>query len=246
MLWESDDARLAKHIHSGRLPSHATPIHAKTPGALVAIANRSGDVMWLFRLAKLIKIEGARVSNGTYIAPAYELVAGGKIRRPRGKDPRKVKVNFNAPGAFKYFDNSTGQSFRVTRDVTKVTASLRAGSAAEYPDELDEKQTYHDGAKRRVLVNAYERDPRARAECIAHHGARCSVCYFDFEASYGRIGQGFIHVHHLNPLSIGGKAQQVDPKRHLVPVCPNCHAMLHRGGRLRSINALRRILGKTG
>ena len=39
---------------------------------------------------------------------------------------------------------------------------------------------------------------------------------------------GFTHVHHLSPLSIVGADNQVDPIDDLRPVCPNCHAVLHR------------------
>jgi 5-methylcytosine-specific restriction protein A len=45
---------------------------------------------------------------------------------------------------------------------------------------------------------------------------------------YGDIGKGFIHVHHLKPVSQIGETYEVDPINDLRPVCPNCHAMLHR------------------
>jgi 5-methylcytosine-specific restriction enzyme A len=60
---------------------------------------------------------------------------------------------------------------------------------------------FPEGAVRRVEVNRYERDRRARAACIAHHGTACSVCGFGFEKSYGVLGRGFIHVHHLTEIS---------------------------------------------
>jgi 5-methylcytosine-specific restriction protein A len=79
-----------------------------------------------------------------------------------------------------------------------------------------------------VEVNRYERSAAARAQCISHFGTACSICGFDFEKTYGSMGAGFIHVHHLIPLSQIGQSYLVDPTRDLVPVCPNCHAMLHR------------------
>lgn len=84
-----------------------------------------------------------------------------------------------------------------------------------------------EGALRRVVGSEYERNPAARRACVEHYGATCAVCGFSFEAAYGEIGHGFIHVHHLVPLSSQGKAHHVDPVRDLRPVCPNCHAMLH-------------------
>jgi 5-methylcytosine-specific restriction protein A len=111
-----------------------------------------------------------------------------------------------------------------------------------YPDELELGRTYNEGAKRQVRVNAYERDPRARRACIEYHGCRCTVCDLEFEQLYGAIGRGFIHVHHLRPLAASGQAETVNPVRDLVPVCPNCHAMLHRGDRLLGIEELRQIV----
>ena len=94
--------------------------------------------------------------------------------------------------------------------------------------EVADSETHQEGAVHRVWVNRYERDPKARDKCIEHHGTRCAVCELDFERRYGEIGKGFIHVHHLRPLSRLKSKYRLDPLKHLVPVCPNCHAMLHR------------------
>ena len=85
-----------------------------------------------------------------------------------------------------------------------------------------------EGALHRVVSSQYERNPAARLACIEHYGANCFVCGFSFEATYGELGHGFIHVHHLVPVSSIGKEYQVNPIEDLRPVCPNCHAMLHR------------------
>ncbi|PRY03200.1 HNH endonuclease [Paraburkholderia sp. BL25I1N1] len=96
-----------------------------------------------------------------------------------------------------------------------------------YPDDVGEAKTYQEGAVTQVLVNRYERDPEARAAAIAHYGCKCSACGFDFEAKYGELGSGFIHVHHIVDIATIGTNYQVDPIKDLRPVCPNCHAMLH-------------------
>jgi hypothetical protein len=102
--------------------------------------------------------------------------------------------------------------------------------------------SYLEGSAVRILVNRYERDRRAREDCIAHHGAVCSVCEFDFSRAYGRLGEGFIHVHHIMPLASVGRSYEVDGRKDLIPVCPNCHAMLHRGDDPPSAEALRTIV----
>ena len=108
--------------------------------------------------------------------------------------------------------------------------------------EVDDDATYEEGTTLRVLVNRYERNPRARAKCIEHHGPCCAICRLDFEARYGEIGQGFIHVHHLRPLARLKSSYRLDPVKDLVPVCPNCHAMLHRRDPPYDIEQLRRRL----
>jgi 5-methylcytosine-specific restriction protein A len=45
-------------------------------------------------------------------------------------------------------------------------------------------------------------------------------------------------VHHLRPLAEIGAEYVLDPEVDLRPVCPNCHAMLHRTRPPMSIEAL--------
>ena len=126
----------------------------------------------------------------------------------------------------------------------QVLRFIKEYSFPVYPDELNESQTYSEGAKRRVIINAYERDERARAACIKIHGTECAVCGFDFGKFYGELGEGFIHVHHLRDLATVGECYEVDPIKDLRPVCPNCHAMLHRETPAMKIEALRSIINR--
>lgn len=66
----------------------------------------------------------------------------------------------------------------------------------------------------------------------------------DFGEKYGDLGKGFIHVHHIVPLNKIGQEYMVDYKKDLIPVCPNCHAMLHRrvNGKEVSVEELKKIL----
>ncbi|AKB17052.1 HNH endonuclease [Methanosarcina sp. WWM596] len=93
----------------------------------------------------------------------------------------------------------------------------------------EESSNLFEGAKKQITVNAYERNPTARKECLQKYGFKCSVCGFDFEEVYGEIGREYIHVHHLKPLYEINEEYKVDPINDLRPVCPNCHSMLHKG-----------------
>jgi 5-methylcytosine-specific restriction protein A len=79
----------------------------------------------------------------------------------------------------------------------------------------------------RILVNRYERNAKARQACLAHYGHTCFGCGFNFQQFYGSLAAGYIHVHHLRPLSQLKARYQVDPIQDLRPVCANCHAVLH-------------------
>jgi len=97
-----------------------------------------------------------------------------------------------------------------------------------FPDEIESNnEKYFEGALKRITVNAFERDPKARKKCIEAHGLNCIICGYNFEEKYGEIGKGFIHVHHIKPLSEIGEEYEIDPIKDLCPICPNCHAMLH-------------------
>lgn len=74
----------------------------------------------------------------------------------------------------------------------------------------------------------YERSPLNRALCIEVHGVKCKICGFDFANMYGELGDDFIHIHHIVPLSEMQGNYRVNPYTDLIPVCPNCHSMLHR------------------
>ena len=99
--------------------------------------------------------------------------------------------------------------------------------AFNFSEELPESKKIKEGAKKTITINAYERSTKARNECIRHWGAKCKVCDIDFGKQYGKAAKGFIHVHHVVGIATIGKAYKVNPQKDLLPVCPNCHAVMH-------------------
>ena len=111
-----------------------------------------------------------------------------------------------------------------------------------YPEVVLPKDSILEGSKKTITVNGYERSVSARNKCIDYYGPSCSVCGMDFLKIYGKIGKGFIHVHHIIELSELQKEYEVDPILDLRPVCPNCHAMLHRKRPSYTVEELKRII----
>ncbi|MEO7298252.1 MAG: hypothetical protein ABI042_06700 [Verrucomicrobiota bacterium] len=121
----------------------------------------------------------------------------------------------------------TGKYCDVSRFHQKPLISELSSSQSLLAEEVLEDEVFTEGSVVRVSVNRYERDLVARRRCIELFGPICSACGFNFTAVYGSNMEGFIHVHHLTPLHQAGKDYVVNPHTDLVPVCPNCHAVIH-------------------
>lgn len=100
-------------------------------------------------------------------------------------------------------------------------------TAADALAAKTEEEPLCEGDGKSVTLNKYERNPKARAACLAYHGTACAVCGMDFGKVYGPAFAGKIEVHHVVPLSEIKENYVVDPIRDLIPVCPNCHTALH-------------------
>lgn len=111
-----------------------------------------------------------------------------------------------------------------------------------FPEELSAESDFTEGDIIEVKVNRYERNRGARTTCISYYGAVCQGCGMDFGSRYGERGRDFIHVHHLVPLKQIREAYKVDPIADLRPVCPNCHAMIHRREPMLSLEELRALI----
>ena len=112
--------------------------------------------------------------------------------------------------------------------VLGIVLSLTDGNEMFDKEISQEFEKLPEGAKTLVEVNKYERNKKNRTACINFYGPICAVCEMDFEKKYGKLGKGFIHVHHKIPVSQIGKNYLIDPISDLIPVCPNCHYMLHK------------------
>lgn len=172
----------------------------------------------------------------------YDVVFEGRRYPPKAiVGLAAARFNGSALGPDDFNGGEKSKCFRILRRLG-FTIELKA-TGKLFPEELDDAREHLEGSLSRIVVNRYERDPIARLKCIAHFGTTCQICRFDFNAAFGEIGTGFIHVHHLRPLSEIKMGYVVDPKSDLCPVCPNCHAMLHRRNPPFTVDELRSIIG---
>ncbi|NFQ68148.1 HNH endonuclease [Clostridium sporogenes] len=107
-----------------------------------------------------------------------------------------------------------------------------------------EDANFSEGKLVSVKVNKYERSPKAREKCLEHHGYKCSVCGFNFEEFYGSIGKEVIEVHHKKALYEIKESYVVDPINDLIPVCSNCHTIIHHRNPKFEIDELKSLINK--
>ncbi len=131
---------------------------------------------------------------------------------------------------------------KIGEDWLAVDPEVDTPQIAEEEESPTEPPKMLEGGMVQIVVNAWERNPDARAECVAHHGATCCICGFNYAKVYGAWGEGYIHAHHLIPVSERGGTYVVDPVHDMVTVCANCHSMIHRRRGTLSLDELRALM----
>ena len=123
------------------------------------------------------------------------------------------------------------QIFKEYCESLDQTAENKIRKYWEIPSEFLEKlnnENFEEGGIKLATHKRHERNQSARNKCIELHGTVCKTCEVDLKDVYGDLAAGYIQVHHIMPISHRDKSYNVDPEKDLIPVCPNCHAMLHR------------------
>lgn len=209
---------------------------------------RPGDRFYLIRLG--LKPKGI-VGSGYYIVSAsFEDLHWDQVLAASGSTARFVNVVFDA------LLNADSEHI-LEIDLLQADPLLSQinwlpqASCIRVPDEIAEKlqgiwseflgvsklpedfgditpTVYREGHVREKSLTVFERSTAAREKCLEYYGTKCFICQFDFKTFYGPVADGYIQVHHLLPISDIGEEYEVDPVKDLRPVCPNCHAIIHR------------------
>ena len=204
---------------------------------------RPGDRAFLMRLGKNPKGivgSGVVVSKEPVEGPHWD-----KEKAEKGDTVHRVEILFDVLSDLPVIEEealSSGAlaehnwfpqppSTTIPKEIAKHLEQLwsdKTGTSFNPPAPEEISRPFLEGTKRSRLIRTSERNPEARSECLRLKGTRCSVCKILFKEQYGTIGEGFIHVHHVVPMSQIREEHKIDPEKDLCPVCPNCHAMLHK------------------
>ncbi len=202
---------------------------------------KTGDRAFLLKLGKHPKglIGSGFVTSDVFVAPHWnsELAQGGK-------KANKVDIEFDVLSetpiideaelisgelsSQNWFPQSSG--IRIDEEIAqKLETIWQTKTRGNHISTIENiSETYSEGRRIASFTYTYERNSEAREKCISIYGHRCFVCSVSFREAYGAIGENFIHIHHKRPLSEIREEYAVDPENDLVPICPNCHAMVHR------------------
>lgn len=161
----------------------------------------------------LTKYGYAQYSNGTYFITekGRELVKSNRIN-----------IQYILSSGFDYND--------VKSSLGKVY-NARMSTIIPYEELIEE------GESKTVLTKSYERSRKLRNAAIEYFSRNgiitCDCCGFEFKSFYGeKYGTSCIEIHHLKPIfQYAGKnvVQTIDDAlRNVLPVCPNCHRVIHK------------------
>lgn len=240
-----------EHITAGdRLVAYLPGNKFFATGTVISPRRQKTSLDRYDTITDYLKRGKAYTSGYVYLSSsvAYENFTDGKFSHPVRIDveewenfvPDGVSVAGPPVPRFK----TVYAAFDINEDrFDEIRSSLSGGAfKTTIPEEVESSGKYLEGAVKTIFVNAYERNRKARATCIKHHGWACGVCGYDMAELYGTVGEGVIHVHHLRELASLGKEYEVDPIEDLRPVCPNCHAILHTSSPVMTIKQLRKVL----
>jgi 5-methylcytosine-specific restriction protein A len=171
--------------------------------------------------------------------PVRVIVLDGKQRDHLEVDQASSEVELRMldplPWAISKYDFDTG-------DLLLVRGALPTEAVEQDAPEF----VGFEGEQRRLYVlhrrrEASVRKKKLQAAMIENGGIlKCEVpgCGFEFKARYGKLGEGFAHVHHRTPLADAPADGRKVSLKELAVVCANCHAMIHVGGQCRPLEGL--------
>lgn len=154
---------------------------------------------------------------------------------PEGMDPEKWEINtptFTLSAERRVEgDRVSDEKIAETCETVVVPIMAALAELIGYEETLapafEEPGGEQEGAISISTVRRRERNPRNRFLCLHIHGHRCAACGKDPRDIYGQMHGSVLEVHHLQPLSNLDEPRPYDPRTDLVPLCPNCHRVVH-------------------
>ncbi|MEU0286213.1 HNH endonuclease [Streptomyces sp. NPDC006147] len=132
----------------------------------------------------------------------------------------------------------------------RIRDGLTTGEFQDLPQEAEEEDDY-SAPEGRLLIRRHKSRERGKGlrkrkiDAVLCQGRQlaCEACGFDFEATYGPRGAGYIECHHVVPLHEAGEGRT--RLSDLALICANCHRMIHRRAPWPTPGELRNLIQET-
>ncbi len=156
-------------------------------------------------------------------------------------------------GLYKITDN--GVEFLSNNEEIYTDLISQGFTQEQREKEIDNGYTdlvIEEGSEKEITSKQRKRSQLLRQEKIKEIKIKnngkvfCVVCSFDFSDKYDGYGEGYIEIHHLEPVSYGSTSQSIqEALKKVIPLCSNCHRMIHKNrGKLLSPEELKEIISK--
>ncbi len=96
-----------------------------------------------------------------------------------------------------------------------------------YPDDIGNEELF-EGVKNKLWSIHTKEILKQENSVLKSMDINVQFVNLILKNSMEKIGKNFIHIHHLKPLHEIDEEYKINPIQDLRPVCPNCHAMLHK------------------
>lgn len=195
-------------------------------------ATHTGDVDGLMEYAEHELPQVLRIYFGVQCAEVYALRDRRALEDARSRvqtDPALREANTASGSRLSQALKMYAAFLQTKYFQEKFPAQKKAKPAPPPAPPEPQPRELTEGTKKHIETERAWRNPELRKACLAHYGYQCQCCGMDFEALYGEAGTRFIEVHHMKPISTYDGEHEVNPLTDLVPLCSNCHSMIHRG-----------------
>lgn len=187
----------------------------------------------------------------TKVAPVIEIpkVKSIKIEEPKVEEVRHTSSLDSFIDSLMSEDFADVKPVKVEKQVkTKKTTEVNATVEVQNTDV--EKTIAAKVATDRVDESVIEenKEPindeieKLKKECLEYYGAICEICGFDYGYTYGEQFESKIDIHHIQATCEEEILPDTDPIKDLIPICHNCHCIVHSKTPPYSVDEMRVML----
>lgn len=169
-----------------------------------------------------------RSEEQTDLAQALLQSLGEKVTVESVEVPTEISSRLRWKAQIKGLDSQHADESLIATTKTLMVPMIAAMAELIGFEEVQLEEPEEEGSVSKVLVTKRERSVRNRLLALQIHGYSCGTCGLRPTEVFGEALGGILEVHHIEPVSELGKPRAYNPSTDLIPLCPNCHRMIHK------------------